>query len=110
MKKLSKKKIADFLHLDGNAQSFRIVSQLENNHFFGGMRLSFATLGTLVKYPYSSSNCEISGKSKFNHFQSEKDFFKVVFEELKLTKKDGTYKRHPLSFLMEASDDICYIY
>lgn len=108
LKKLSKKKIADFIHLDGNAQSFRIVSQLENNHFLGGMRLSFATLGTLVKYPHPSSQCKIVGKSKFNYFQSEKKFFKSVFNELGLIKKDATFKRHPLSFLMEASDDICY--
>lgn len=108
LKKLSKKKMNDFLHLDGNAQSFRIVSQLENNMFSGGMSLTFATLGTLIKYPYSSANCKIIGKSKFNYFQSEKDFFKSVFNELKLVKEDGTYKRHPLSFLMEASDDICY--
>ena len=108
LRKLPKKKINDFIHLDGNAQSFRIVSQIENNHFFGGMRLSFTTLGTLVKYPYSSSNCEVVGKSKFNYFQSEKKFFKSVFNELGLIKKDGAFKRHPLSFLMEASDDICY--
>ena len=108
LKKLSKKKMNDFLHLDGNAQSFRIVSQIENNMFLGGMSLTFATLGTLIKYPYSSANCKISGKSKFNYFQSEKDFFKSVFNELNLVKEDGTYKRHPLSFLMEAADDICY--
>jgi dGTPase len=108
LKKLSKKKMNDFLNLDGNAQSFRIVSQIENNHFLGGMRLTYTTLGTLIKYPYSSANCKAMEKSKFNYFQSEKDFFKSVFDELRLIKKDGTYKRHPLSFLMEASDDICY--
>jgi dGTPase len=108
LNELSKKEKNDFIHLDGNAQSFRIVSQIENNHFFGGMNLTFATLGTLIKYPYSSSKCEISGKSKFNFFKSEKDFFKLLFEELELIKEDGSYKRHPLSFLMEASDDICY--
>ena len=108
LKKLSKKKMNDFLNLDGNAQSFRIVSQIENNHFLGGMRLTYTTLGTLIKYPYSSANCKAIGKSKFNYFQSEKDFFKSVFDELRLIKKDGNYKRHPLSFLMEASDDICY--
>lgn len=105
---LSKKEKRDFIHLDGNAQSFRIVSQLENNHLSGGMRLSFATLGTLVKYPYSSTKCKMVRKSKFNYFQSEKKFFKSVFNELGLIKKDDTYKRHPLSFLMEAADDICY--
>lgn len=105
---LSKKEKKDFIHLDGNAQSFRIVSQIETNHFLGGMNLTFATLGTLIKYPYSSSKCKIRGKSKFNYFRSEKDFFELVFRELELIKEDSNFKRHPLSFLMEASDDICY--
>jgi len=108
LKDLSIKKSNDFHHIDGNAQSFRIVSQLENNLFAGGMNLTFATLGTLIKYPYSSSNCENTGKSKFNYFQSEKKFFKLLFKELDLINDDGTYRRHPLSFLMEVSDDICY--
>lgn len=105
---LSSNEKADFHHLDGNAQSFRIVSQLENSAFEGGLRLTFSTLGTLVKYPYSSENCESIGKSKFNFFQSEKDIFDAVFQELDLKNIDGTYRRHPLSYLMEASDDICY--
>jgi dGTPase len=108
LKDLTLKEINDFLHLDGNAQSFRIVSQIENNHFLGGMRLTLGTLGTLIKYPYSSSSCDEKQKSKFNYFQSEEINFELIFEELDLIKKDGTYKRHPLSFLMEASDDICY--
>ena len=105
---LSKKQRLDFHHLDGNAQSFRIVSQLEGNSFNGGLKLTFATLGTLVKYPYSSKKCESLGKSKFNFFQSEKKIFKTVFEELGLKNEDNTYRRHPLSYFMEASDDICY--
>jgi len=108
LKDLTKKEASDFHHLDGNAQSLRIVSQLENSYFMGGMRLTFATLGTLVKYPYASENCEVISKSKFNFFQSEKDIFDLLFTELGLKNKDGTYRRHPLSFLMEASDDICY--
>ena len=108
LKDLYNKKSNDFHHIDGNAQSFRIVSQLENNLFAGGMNLTFATLGTLIKYPYSSSNCKNTGKSKFNYFQSEKKFFKLLFKELDLINDDGTYRRHPLSFLMEVSDDICY--
>jgi len=99
---------SDFQHLDGNAQSFRIVTQLENNFSSGGMNLTFATLGTLVKYPYSSSHCITTKKSKFNYFQSEEGFFKLLFTELGLEAKDGRYKRHPLSYLMEAADDICY--
>jgi len=108
LKDLTKEQESDFHHLDGNAQSLRIVSQLENSYFMGGMRLTFATLGTLIKYPYSSENCEAIGKSKFNFFQSEKDIFDLLFTELGLKNEDGTYRRHPLSFLMEASDDICY--
>ncbi|MDD5372674.1 MAG: deoxyguanosinetriphosphate triphosphohydrolase [Sulfurimonas sp.] len=108
LKELSKDELEDFIHIDGNAQSFRIVSQIENNLFCGGMRLTFATLGTLVKYPYSSGRCEHLGKSKFNFFQSEAEFFRTLFLELGLVNIDGSYKRHPLSYLMEASDDICY--
>lgn len=108
LKELSQEQLNDFIHLDGNAQSFRIVSQLENNLFAGGLNLTFTTLGTLIKYPYSSSLCKATGKSKFNYFQSETDFFHLLFSELGLLKGDGSFKRHPLSYLMEASDDICY--
>ncbi|WP_428024650.1 deoxyguanosinetriphosphate triphosphohydrolase [Arcobacter sp.] len=108
LKKLSSDELDDFLNLDGNAQSFRIVSKLENNSFKGGMNLTFSTLATLIKYPYSSNNCKNIGKSKFNFFQSEKQFFDLLFSELKLVRKDGTYMRHPLSYLMEVADDICY--
>ena len=108
LRSLSTKKSEDFHHIDGNAQSFRIVTQLENNLFSGGMNLTFATLGTLIKYPYSSNNCTSIGKSKFNYFQSESKFFKLLFKELDLINGDGTYRRHPLSYLMEVSDDICY--
>jgi len=108
LKSLSKEQHSDLQHLDGNAQSFRIVTQLENNLFSGGMNLSFATLGTLVKYPYSSSHCKMIGKSKFNYFHSEEDFFELLFTELGLKIGEGRYKRHPLSYLMEAADDICY--
>ena len=105
---LSKEQLNDFTNLDGNAQSFRIVSQLENNLFSGGLNLTFTTLGTLIKYPYSSTHCAYTGKSKFNYFQSETKFFRLLFTELGLVKSDGTFKRHPLSYLMEAADDICY--
>lgn len=108
LKELSQAELNDFLHIDGNAQSFRVVSKIENNKFNGGMNLTFSTLATLVKYPYSSSLCDEIGKSKFNFFQSEKDFFDLLFEELNLKKADGTYLRYPLSFLMEVADDICY--
>jgi dGTPase len=105
---LSQNELEDFMHIDGNAQSFRVVTQIENNLFRGGMNLTFATLGALVKYPHASSHCKNIGKSKFNYFQSEESFFQLLFNEIGLLKADGIYKRHPLSYLMEASDDICY--
>lgn len=108
LEELSPKELEDFIYLDGNAQSFRIVSKTENNLCAGGMNLTFATLGTLVKYPYSSHFCKINEKQKFNYFHSEADFFALLFGELGLVKSDGTFKRHPLSYLMEAADDICY--
>lgn len=70
------------------------------------MRLTFATLGALVKYPYSSSNTPKPGK--FNFHQSEKEIFENIFLELGLKKENNEYRRHPLSYLMEAADDICY--
>lgn len=108
LKHLPLTEISDFQHLDGNAQSFRITSQLEHNLFEGGMHLTFATLGTLVKYPYSSEECKERKKSKFNYFKSESEFFSILFSELGLKNNDGTYRRHPFSYLMEVADDICY--
>lgn len=105
---LSAEEKNDFINLDGNAQSFRILSQLEHNPFNGGMRLTVATLASVVKYPYSSSSHTALEKQKFNFFQSEKEIFESIFSKLELKKVNDEYKRHPLSFLMEASDDICY--
>ena len=107
LKELEKNKLNDFLHLDGNAQSFRIVTQLENYIKNGGLKLTFASLGTLVKYPYTSDKCKETKKSKFNFFKSEKLFSEKLFKELGLYN-NNTFKRHPLSYLMEAADDICY--
>jgi dGTPase len=108
LKKLKEEELNDFINFDGNAQSFRIVSVIENNLFKGGMNLTCAILGTLVKYPYSSAKCDEFKKSKFNYFQSEKTLFDSLFDELGLKIDENHFKRHPLSFLMEAADDICY--
>lgn len=104
--RLSKEQTQDLLSLDGNAQSFRIVTQLENNFFKGGMGLTFATLGTMVKYPWDSSS-ENNKKDKFGYFQSEKQRIDEIFNELGLVH-NGNLIRHPFSYLMEAADDICY--
>jgi dGTPase len=93
----------DLKCFDGNAQSFRIITQIEYNLYNGGMGLSFETLASMVKYPWASyAQCK-----KFGYFISEEDLFDTVFSELEL-KKETYYLRHPISFLTEVADDICY--
>lgn len=97
----------DLRTFEGNAQGFRVVTQLENHRFEGGMRLTFATLGTTLKYPWTSDYA--SDQGKFNCFQSEKHLLEETAHELGLPEiVPGKWARHPLSYLMEASDDICY--
>nr|WP_242621041.1 dNTP triphosphohydrolase [Aeromonas salmonicida] len=106
---LSEAQLADLKLFEGNAQGFRIVSQLENHSNNGGLRLTHATLGSLLKYPWHSNHQLAAEKEKFNIFQSESNYFDEVVNKLGLAQKsDGTYSRHPLSYLMEAADDICY--
>jgi dGTPase len=94
---------------EGNAQGFRVVSNVENNFNDGGLHLTCATLGTLVKYPWFSEHALAKSKGKFNFFQTEKPIIEKVAGELGLKKNgDFQYARHPLSYLMEAADDICY--
>ena len=97
----------DLQTYEGNAQSLRVVTQLENHRFDGGMRLTFATLGTLLKYPWTVEHA--GKKGKFGAFQSEANILTQIAEENGLIA-DGhaRWRRHPLSFLMEAADDICY--
>lgn len=97
----------DLAHFEGNAQGFRILTQTENYLFKGGMRLTYATLGTFMKYPWTIEKGH--PKNKFGAFHSEKKILKEVASHLGLLKK-GQYEwaRHPLAFLVEAADDICY--
>ena len=98
---------ADFQAFDGNAQGFRVVTALENNKDRGGLRLTCATLGALVKYPNSAHAAIGRNSKKFNFYQSEKEAFDMVFSDMGLVK-NGAYARHPLSYITEAADDICY--
>jgi dGTPase len=94
---------------EGNAQGLRILTQLEGDLFNGGLRLTFATLGTFMKYPWSSGHAASIGARKFGYFQTEKDVIEKIATELQLVPKGaGAWSRHPLAFLVEAADDICY--
>ena len=116
---LNKKQWSDISKFEGNAQGFRLVTKLQNQYNKGGLRLTYAVLGALTKYPkesFTSSAAErVSNNiySKFGFFQSEKNLFKEVAQAVQLeTKVSSTnnlwWNRHPLAFLVEAADDICY--
>lgn len=104
----------DLVDFEGNAQGFKMLNETRDG-MVGGIRLSYATLGAFMKYPKESlpkkPSTEASDK-KFGIFQSDKDFFHEIARELELVslETDGVvrYKRHPLAFLVEAADDICY--
>lgn len=103
----------DFYKFEGNAQGFRILSRLQNAINRGGLQLTYAVLGTFSKYPKDSSisdpNSEDISEKKFGFFHDDADSFNKIATELGLIrKKDNTWSRHPLAFLMEAADDICY--
>jgi dGTPase len=97
----------DLLTYEGNAQGFRIVTQIEYNQFRGGMRLTTATLGTLLKYPWTVAHGGADGK--FGCYQSETALLGEVAGRLGLLPRgEGRWCRHPLAWLVEAADDICY--
>ena len=106
---LNKAQLNDLAIFEGNAQGFRVVSNTENHYNNGGLRLTYATLGTLMKYPWFSDNPIAAQQGKFNFFQSEKTIVNTLASELGLLAiAPNQYARHPLTYLMEAADDICY--
>ena len=111
---LTDKEYQDLCDFEGNANGFKIATQNREGRE-GGLRLSYATLGTFIKYPKESlpkkPTNNISDK-KYGIFQSEKEIFLDVADELGLIESnkgsDLSFYRHPLAFLVEAADDICY--
>lgn len=104
---LSEAECEDLLTFEGNAQGFRVITQIEYNQFNGGMRLSAATLGTLLKYPWT---VRYGGRmGKFGCYQSEQTLLAEVAEAVGLLPQgEQRWCRHPLAWLVEAADDICY--
>ena len=99
----------DFTLFDGNAQGFRILTKLQvlNDPF--GLNLTFATLAAYTKYPnFGDKNDDLLSQHKRGVFQSEKSYFKKISAGSDLYK-EGEHIRHPLAFLMEAADSICYL-
>ena len=100
----------DLENFEGNAQGFRILTQIENHKWNGGLQLTYATLATFMKYPWDLPLNPIV-KPKFSFFQSEKEYAEIVANEVGLIQIENDksrWCRHPLAYLVEASDDICY--
>ena len=104
---------ADLLNYEGNAQGFRILTHLQNPSNPGGLQLTCAVLATFAKYPRRSHlEQPLPGKSarKFGYFAAEANLFAEVAETVGLIPREtGAWFRHPLTFLVEAADDTCYL-
>ncbi len=96
----------DFLKFEGNAQAFRLLTRLQIVNDSYGLNMTYAFLAALMKYPSPSDKVNKAklARKKFNYFQSEADIAKEVWAETGLA--EGV--RHPLTFIMEACDDIAY--
>lgn len=108
---LTKGEWDDIIHFEGNANAFRLLTHQFNGRRRGGFALTYSTLASVVKYPFSSYYA--GGKPKFGFFQTEADTFRAIADELGLIRLSAEgeplrYCRHPLVFLVEAADDICY--
>lgn len=109
--KLTDAQWQDIIHFDGNANAFRLLTHQFGGRRKGGFVMAYSTLASVVKYPYSSN---LAGKkNKFGFFDSEKEIYKKIADELGILclKDNGNeirYVRHPLVYLVEAADDICY--
>jgi dGTPase len=103
----------DFYCFEGNAQGFRILTRLQHPRNAGGLELTHATLSTFAKYPRASLAHDVSGKQpecrKFGFFEQDLPTFSLVAEKTGLIRvSESEWCRHPLAFLVEAADDICY--
>ena len=99
----------DLTHFEGNANAFRLLTHQFEGRRKGGFAMTYSTLASIVKYPFSSSLA--GNKSKFGFFTSEEEGFRRIATELGLIQLNDhplKYARHPLVYLVEAADDICY--
>lgn len=117
---LNPKEREDLELFEGNAQGFRIVTTVERQTGRRGMQLTYATLAAFTKYPRESliedqnlmqQNKWRESAKKYGFFQSENEIFKEIAEKVGLIRINDNFVwfcRHPLAFLVEAADDICY--
>ncbi len=114
---LSSNEQLDLLAYEGNAQGFRILARNEHHPDLGGMRLTCATLGAFMKYPWLATHSNLiyqgsptTNMQKFGCFYSEAAQLEELAARLHLprSEKHDGFARHPLAYLLEAADDICY--
>ncbi|MCX2740676.1 dGTP triphosphohydrolase [Pontibacter anaerobius] len=118
LQNLSEAEKADLYSYEGNAAGFRVLTYTYPAHcnLPGGLSLTFTTLATFTKYPKESlpviKKTNSTSEKKYGFFQTEKAWFNTIAQELGLLNKsqgeEVFYHRHPLAFLVEAADDICY--
>ena len=96
---------ADITHFDGNANAFRLLTHQFKGRRAGGFVLTYSTLASIVKYPYPAIDAT---KQKFGFFTQERPLYERIAAELGITRSTRGWHRHPLAYLVEAADDICY--
>ena len=102
--RLTKQQMNDFLFFDGNVQNLRIVTKLQTQNDIYGANFTYATLGTIMKYPWASDQIP-EGEKKFGYFASEES----IVQDIRRTLGLGKNVRHPATYLLEAADDIIYL-
>lgn len=101
----------DLIHFEGNANAFRLLTHRFKGRREGGFVMTYTMLASIVKYPYSSAAA--GKKGKFGFFEPEEHIFRKVADDLGMIRLSADneplrYARHPLVYLVEAADDICY--
>ena len=108
---LSDREKADLLNFEGNAQTFRLLTKIYKNQNGNNLNLTFSIISTLIKYPVSSLEINSADsnikKHKLGYFYAEDKQMKLISEEVG-TISNSEYVRHPLTYLLEAADDIAY--
>ncbi|MBR1548686.1 MAG: dNTP triphosphohydrolase [Prevotella sp.] len=102
---------ADITHFEGNANAFRLLTHQFKGRRAGGFVMTYSTLASIVKYPHASAAA--GRKKKFGFFQSEQPYYERIAGEMGIRQLSAPgeplrYARHPLVYLVEAADDICY--
>lgn len=109
-KELSPQQWADCIYFEGNANAIRLLTHQFQGRRKGGFVLTYSTLAAIVKYPYEAIYAN-PNKPKFGFFNTEKETYETIANELGLLRSPlnpNRFVRHPLVYLVEAADDICY--